>query len=55
MFKQEQGEDKPVLLTLLMRSEVQADLPTRTLYLLHCHTSADSPASSSLENKEDRA
>lgn len=51
MFKQGHREDNPVLLTLLMSSAVQADLPTKTLDLPHCHASADSPTSSWLENK----
>lgn len=51
MSEQGHREDKSVLLVLLMSSVMQADLPTGTLDLPHCHASADSPASSWLEIK----
>lgn len=49
--KQGHREDNPVMLDLLMSPAVQADLPTGTLDLPHCQASADSPASSWLQNK----
>lgn len=51
MFKQGHREDNTVLLALLMSSAEQADLPTGTLALLHCHASAARLTSRWLENK----